>query len=173
MEKFWSAKWKAWSLVSLDDGGLEPIPLGRHCWCHYCLQLPSRCFFVCGWNAAIAMICGNMVVWKPALTTCLVTVAFCDGKNQSSLESLRNKHGFKNVMTICCMRRKVNNRRWPRHWKQHQHRLRQKNPTHSYLSQDPLPLVDTKHQRWCPHTEGSVRPSLNSVVFGNNSYFDS
>jgi aldehyde dehydrogenase family 7 protein A1 len=52
---------------------------------------------VCGWNAAIAMICGNMVVWKPALTTCLVTVAM--GK---IITGVLEKHGFKNVMTICC-----------------------------------------------------------------------
>ena len=30
---------------------------------------------VCGWNAAIAFICGDLMVWKGALTTSLTTVA--------------------------------------------------------------------------------------------------
>lgn len=30
---------------------------------------------VSGWNTALALICGDMVIWKPALTTCLVTIA--------------------------------------------------------------------------------------------------
>lgn len=30
---------------------------------------------VAGWNAAIAFICGDLMVWKPALTTCLCAIA--------------------------------------------------------------------------------------------------
>lgn len=30
---------------------------------------------VSGWNTALSLICGDMVVWKPAPTTCLVTIA--------------------------------------------------------------------------------------------------
>jgi len=30
---------------------------------------------VCGWNTCIAMICGDQVIWKGALSTSLVTVA--------------------------------------------------------------------------------------------------
>lgn len=29
-----------------------------------------------GWNAAIALVCGNTIVWKGAPTTALVTIAF-------------------------------------------------------------------------------------------------
>jgi aldehyde dehydrogenase family 7 protein A1 len=30
---------------------------------------------VIGWNSALAFICGDMVIWKPAMTTCLVSIA--------------------------------------------------------------------------------------------------
>ena len=30
---------------------------------------------VSGWNAAIAFICGDLMIWKPALTTCLCSIA--------------------------------------------------------------------------------------------------
>jgi len=30
---------------------------------------------VCGWNTTLSLICGDMVVWKPALSACLVTIA--------------------------------------------------------------------------------------------------
>jgi aldehyde dehydrogenase family 7 protein A1 len=30
---------------------------------------------VAGWNQALALICGDMILWKPALTSCLVTIA--------------------------------------------------------------------------------------------------
>jgi len=30
---------------------------------------------VAGWNIALALICGDMVIWKPALTTCLTSIA--------------------------------------------------------------------------------------------------
>lgn len=35
-------------------------------------NFPSAVF---GWNAAIALICGNLVVWKGAPTTSLITIA--------------------------------------------------------------------------------------------------
>ena len=52
---------------------------------------------VCGWNAALSLICGNMILWKPALTTCLTSVAM--GKIMTEVLA---KNGFKSVMTICC-----------------------------------------------------------------------
>jgi len=52
---------------------------------------------VCGWNAALALICGDMVLWKPALTTCLTSVAM--GKIMTGVLA---KHGFNSVMTVCC-----------------------------------------------------------------------
>lgn len=30
---------------------------------------------VSGWNAAIALVCGDLMIWKGALTTSLVTIA--------------------------------------------------------------------------------------------------
>ena len=30
---------------------------------------------VFGWNMALALICGNMVVWKPGPTSALITIA--------------------------------------------------------------------------------------------------
>lgn len=30
---------------------------------------------VMGWNTALALICGDLVIWKPALTTCLTSIA--------------------------------------------------------------------------------------------------
>jgi aldehyde dehydrogenase family 7 protein A1 len=52
---------------------------------------------VCGWNAALALICGDLVVWKPALTTCMTSVA-----TMKIMASVLEKHGFKNVITLCC-----------------------------------------------------------------------
>lgn len=52
---------------------------------------------VCGWNTALALICGDMVIWKPALTACLSTVAV--GK---IITGVLAEHGFNNVMTVCC-----------------------------------------------------------------------
>lgn len=52
---------------------------------------------VLGWNAALALICGDMVVWKPAPTACLSTIAV--GKIMSEV---LEKHGFKNVLSVCC-----------------------------------------------------------------------
>ena len=52
---------------------------------------------VCGWNAALALISGDMVLWKPALTTCLTSVAM--GKIMTGVLA---KHGFNSVFTVCC-----------------------------------------------------------------------
>lgn len=52
---------------------------------------------VCGWNAALALICGNMFLWKPALTTCLTSVAF--GKIMTDVLAA---NGFNSVFTVCC-----------------------------------------------------------------------
>lgn len=51
---------------------------------------------VCGWNAAIALICGNLMIWKGALTTSLVTVAL--GKIMTDVLA---RNGFKSVFTVC------------------------------------------------------------------------
>lgn len=50
---------------------------------------------VSGWNAALALICGDQVVWKGAPTTSLVTVAL----GKIVVDVLAN-FGFKSVMTI-------------------------------------------------------------------------
>lgn len=52
---------------------------------------------VSGWNTAISLICGDMVVWKPALTTCLVTIAI-----QKIVAGVLKNHGFDSVATCCC-----------------------------------------------------------------------
>ena len=52
---------------------------------------------VFGWNAALALICGNTVIWKPALTANLSTIVV--GK---IIAEVLEKNGFKSVMTICC-----------------------------------------------------------------------
>lgn len=52
---------------------------------------------VFGWNASLALICGDMIVWKPALTACLSTIAV--GKIVTKVLA---EHGFKNVLTIAC-----------------------------------------------------------------------
>lgn len=51
---------------------------------------------VSGWNGAIAFICGDMMIWKGALTTSLCTIAV--GKIVGEVLS---KHGFNSVMTVC------------------------------------------------------------------------
>lgn len=50
---------------------------------------------VCGWNAAIALICGDLMVWKGALSTSLVTVAV--GK---IITDVLKKNGFSSVLTV-------------------------------------------------------------------------
>jgi len=52
---------------------------------------------VAGWNTAIALICGDLVMWKPALTSCLVTIAV-----QKLLAGVLEKFGFKSVACACC-----------------------------------------------------------------------
>jgi aldehyde dehydrogenase family 7 protein A1 len=52
---------------------------------------------VLGWNAALALICGDSIVWKPAPTACLSTIAV--GK---VMTEILEKHGFKSVLTVCC-----------------------------------------------------------------------
>ena len=52
---------------------------------------------VCGWNTAIALITGNQVIWKPALTACLSTLA-----TAKIITGVLEKHGFKNVFAVCC-----------------------------------------------------------------------
>ena len=52
---------------------------------------------VSGWNTSLALICGDLVLWKPALTTCLVTIAV-----QKIVSGVLAKHGFNSVATCCC-----------------------------------------------------------------------
>ncbi len=51
---------------------------------------------VSGWNSSIAFICGDMMIWKGALTTSLCTIAV--GK---IVAEVMQKNGFKSVMTVC------------------------------------------------------------------------
>lgn len=52
---------------------------------------------VCGWNAALALICGDMIVWKPAPTACMVSIALA-----KIMCEVLEKNGWKNVMTVVC-----------------------------------------------------------------------
>jgi aldehyde dehydrogenase family 7 protein A1 len=52
---------------------------------------------VMGWNAALALIAGDTVIWKGAQTTSLCTVA--TGK---IIVDVLAKHGYKSIVTICC-----------------------------------------------------------------------
>lgn len=52
---------------------------------------------VCGWNLALALICGDTVIWKGAQTTSLVACAL--GK---AMVDVLAKNGFKSVLTVCC-----------------------------------------------------------------------
>lgn len=47
---------------------------------------------VSGWNAAIAFICGDLMIWKPALTTCLCTIA-----TQKIINEVIQKFGFNSL----------------------------------------------------------------------------
>ena len=49
-----------------------------------------------GWNAAIALICGDLMVWKGALSTSLTTIA--TGK---LITDVLRKNGFNSVFTVC------------------------------------------------------------------------
>jgi len=51
---------------------------------------------VCGWNATLAFICGDLMMWKGALTTSLCTIA--TGK---IVADVLKKNGFNSIMTIC------------------------------------------------------------------------
>ena len=52
---------------------------------------------VCGWNTALSLICGNMVLWKPALTTCLTSIALA-----KIITGVLERNGFKSVFSVCC-----------------------------------------------------------------------
>ena len=52
---------------------------------------------VAGWNAALAFICGDQVIWKPARTAQLSTIA-----TAKIMGNVLENHGFKNAMTVCC-----------------------------------------------------------------------
>jgi aldehyde dehydrogenase family 7 protein A1 len=52
---------------------------------------------VSGWNEALALICGDVTIWKPALTACLVTIA-----THKIVAGVLQKNGFKSVATCCC-----------------------------------------------------------------------
>ena len=52
---------------------------------------------VAGWNAALALICGDLIIWKPGPTAILSAIA--TGK---IITGVLAKHGFPNVMTVCC-----------------------------------------------------------------------
>jgi aldehyde dehydrogenase family 7 member A1 len=51
---------------------------------------------VSGWNAAIALICGNLMLWKGASSTSLCTIA-----TQRIIGDVLKKHGFGSVQTVC------------------------------------------------------------------------
>ena len=51
---------------------------------------------VAGWNAAIGFICGDIMLWKPAPTTCLCAIAV-----QRIINEVFAKFGFKSVHTLC------------------------------------------------------------------------
>ena len=51
---------------------------------------------VSGWNVALAMICGDMMLWKPAHTTSLCAIAV-----QNLLNPIFQKYGFSSIQTLC------------------------------------------------------------------------
>jgi aldehyde dehydrogenase family 7 protein A1 len=51
---------------------------------------------VAGWNAAIALICGNMMIWKGSESTNLCSIA-----TTKIVADVLNRNGFKNVFTLC------------------------------------------------------------------------
>ena len=51
---------------------------------------------VAGWNAALALICGDLMVWKPAPTTNLCAIAV-----QKIINEVFDKFGFKSIHTLC------------------------------------------------------------------------
>lgn len=52
-------------------------------------------FAVLGWNAAIGLVCGDLVLWKGAETTSLVHVA-----TTKIFQKVLSKHGFEGVFTL-------------------------------------------------------------------------
>jgi aldehyde dehydrogenase family 7 protein A1 len=52
---------------------------------------------VFGWNVSLALITGNTVLWKPALTACLSTLA-----TAKIICGVLKKNGFNSVVTVCC-----------------------------------------------------------------------
>lgn len=52
---------------------------------------------VLGWNAAIALVCGDLTIWKGATTTSLVSIAVT-----KLFSSVLEKWGFPAVLTLCC-----------------------------------------------------------------------
>ena len=50
---------------------------------------------VLGWNTAIAMVCGDVTIWKGASTTSLVSVAMT-----RTLVDILEKHDFGGVFTM-------------------------------------------------------------------------
>lgn len=51
---------------------------------------------VSGWNAAIALICGDLMIWKGASSTSLCTIATAKIVNE-----VLKKNGFGSVHTVC------------------------------------------------------------------------
>jgi aldehyde dehydrogenase family 7 protein A1 len=51
---------------------------------------------VYGWNAAIALICGDLMIWKGASSTSLCTIATARIINDVLLNN-----GFDSVCTVC------------------------------------------------------------------------
>lgn len=51
---------------------------------------------VSGWNAAIALVCGNLMLWKGASSTSLCTIA-----TQRIVGEVLARHGFGSVQTCC------------------------------------------------------------------------
>ena len=49
------------------------------------------------WNGAIALICGDLMLWKPSPTTNLSAIAA-----QMIINEVLHKFGFKSVHTLCC-----------------------------------------------------------------------
>jgi len=50
---------------------------------------------VYGWNAALALICGDSIIWKGSPSTSLTTIA-----TQNIVADVLFKHGFKSIATL-------------------------------------------------------------------------
>jgi aldehyde dehydrogenase family 7 protein A1 len=51
---------------------------------------------VYGWNAAIALICGDLMIWKGASSTTLCTIA-----TAKIMADVLKRNGFNSVCTVC------------------------------------------------------------------------